>query len=195
MRRSQVIDAVIEILSKEGWEGLTVRRISEVARMSNGAMVHFVGNKDEMIGAATRRHYERYLERTETALSDGSPYERLRTLVTDIIASGTANYDEWACWLALWGRAPFDPTMRTELRRVYSRHSARLADIVREGVAAGQFRSTTDPRIMADQVVALIDGLAMRRVMDPKAHSPQRVQRMVMDYIDQQLVNDSKEVS
>lgn len=186
VRRTQIVDAVVEILSTEGWDGLTLRRISEVSGLSNGAMSHFAGRKGEMVAEATRRHFKQYIERTEAVMEGGAPYERLEKWIHDIVAPGEENEREWACWLALWGRAPFDPLIQEELAQVYGTHSSRLAEIIREGIAGGQF-APCDPEHVADETVALIDGLAMRRIVDPESVPPERVRSIAQRHLDAAL--------
>jgi AcrR family transcriptional regulator len=44
-RRRQVMDAVIHILSTNGWRDLTIREVSDVAGISSGVITHYFSNK------------------------------------------------------------------------------------------------------------------------------------------------------
>lgn len=184
IRREQVVDAVLEILATEGWDGVTLRRISEVSGLSNGAMSHFVGTKDQMVAEATRVHFERYLRRAETVTAEGTVSERLTNWIFDIVARTEGNRKEWACWLALWGQAPFDPVIRKELERVYRAHAQRLAAIIEEGRDSGEIAAEVDPKAAADQLIALIDGLALRRMMATGGYGADAIRKAVLAHVE-----------
>lgn len=186
-RRSQIVKAVIEILSRDGWDGLTLRRISEVSTLSNGAVSHFAGRKEEMIAEAVRRHYEAYSQRAQEVMAEGTPFERLENWVRDIVAPGEENEFEWACWIALWGRAPFEELISSELKLVYRTHAQRLAAVIREGVAAGEFSLSRPVETVADEAVALVDGFALRRLVDPDVFPPERVRELILRFLVEEL--------
>lgn len=186
-RRAQIVRAVIEILCEEGWDGLTLRRISEVSGLSNGAVSHFAGRKEEMIAEAVRRHYAGYRRRAEEVTEGGTPQEQIENWVNVIVAPGPENQREWACWAALWGRAPFDEAIESELKIVYRLHSRSLALVIEDGVASGDFHPSRPAAEIADDCVAMIDGLALRRTVDPKAFPPSRVRNQTLRFLNQEL--------
>lgn len=186
-RRAQIVRAVIEILAEEGWDGLTLRRISQVSGLSNGAVTHFAGRKEEMIAEAVRRHYAGYRRRAEQATAGGTPHEQIENWVNEIIAPGAENYREWACWAALWGRAPFEEAIESELKIVYRLHVRSLGVMIEDGVARGDFHPSRPAAEIADDTVAMIDGYALRRLVDPKAFPPKRVREQTLRFLKQEL--------
>lgn len=186
-RRAQIVRAVIEILAEEGWDGLTLRRISEVTGLSNGAVSHFAGRKEELVAEAIRRHYAGYVRRAEEVTAEGTPRERLENWVNDIVAPGAENQREWASWVALWGRAPFEKAIESELKIVYRVHSGSLAAVIEDGVADGDFHPSRPAAEIADDCVAMIDGYALRRTVDPKAFPPKRVRDLTLRFLNGEL--------
>ena len=47
--RHQIIDATVRILSTEGAEALTIRRVCQEADVSNGTFYHYFQNKDDLL--------------------------------------------------------------------------------------------------------------------------------------------------
>ena len=47
--RQQIIDATVQILSTEGAEALTIRRVCQEADVSNGTFYHYFQNKDDLL--------------------------------------------------------------------------------------------------------------------------------------------------
>jgi AcrR family transcriptional regulator len=193
IRRAQVVEAVLHLLATEGWESVTLRRVTELSGVSAGAITHFLGKKESMVAAAVHQGYRNYEARMSRVLeTDATPEEKLTAWVSDIISPSTER--EWAFWVGLWGRAPFDETIRDELREVYRAHSSKLAELIRQGVEEGHFRGELDPEHVADQVVASVDGLAMRALIDPERFTF-RYARKVVDELLHQYVRSTSEPS
>ena len=47
--RQQIIDATVKVLSTEGAEALTIRRVCQEADVSNGTFYHYFQNKDDLL--------------------------------------------------------------------------------------------------------------------------------------------------
>ena len=47
--RQQIIDATVKVLSSEGAEALTIRRVCQEADVSNGTFYHYFQNKDDLL--------------------------------------------------------------------------------------------------------------------------------------------------
>ena len=47
--RQQIIDATVKVLSAEGAEALTIRRVCQEADVSNGTFYHYFQNKDDLL--------------------------------------------------------------------------------------------------------------------------------------------------
>jgi TetR/AcrR family transcriptional regulator, transcriptional repressor of bet genes len=187
IRRRALIDAVLGILSNEGWEALTVRRVSALSDVSVGAIPHFLGTKGEMVAAAIEYGYQRYQRRIMVAVAKAPDAFAKVTTWIDMTISPTANTDEeWGFWLALWGRIPFEPSLRKQLAPVYRAHSTTMADVVRGGIDDGSFCCDIDASEFADQLVAMIDGLMVRCRMDP-GFTPKYARELISTFVEDRL--------
>lgn len=80
--KNALIQAGIEILSTEGLEALTLRKVAGKAGVSHSApYAHFV-DKQALIAAISTEGYRRLYERISTALSDYAPDARTMLLET-----------------------------------------------------------------------------------------------------------------
>jgi hypothetical protein len=75
---------------------------------------------------------------------------------------------EWRLWLELWGRAARMPELKPVAAKLYERYDAWIAEVVEEGVAAGEFR-VPDERAVVQRLVAAIDGVGLRVLIDDPA--------------------------
>jgi AcrR family transcriptional regulator len=169
---------------------VTLRRVTEVSGISAGAITHFLGSKDAMVAAAVTRAYRDYEARMEAILdSDMDPPDRLASWISDIISPATGG--EWSLWVGLWGRAPFDARIRYELGNVYKAHSRHLARLIDDGIASGHFREG-DAGVAADQLIAMVDGLAMRVLLDTAACSFEYARTVVDTFLGTSVLRDSR---
>jgi len=189
-RRRDLIEAILKILATEGWDRLTVRRVSAESHVSPGAMPHFLGTKAEMVTEAIRHGFRTYQERIQGAVSQAStPDARLDQWLSATVSDTADTDDEWGFWLCMWGRIPFDEAIRRDLAPVYRVHAATVRQIILDGIASGVFSPVLDARTVGDQLVALIDGLMMRCRLDPEM-TPERVQASVAGFVDAVVVRD-----
>lgn len=190
-RRLDLIDAILKILSTEGWDRLTVRHVAAESHVSPGAMPHFLGTKREMVTEAIRHGFRVYQDRIQGAVADAStPDRQLDQWLTSTVSDSADTDDEWGFWLCMWGRIPFDESIRQDLAPVYRVHAATVKQIIIDGMAAGVFRPALDPGILGDQFVALVDGLMMRCRLDPEM-SPERVRTNVSAFVDTLVIGPS----
>ncbi len=187
IRRQELIDAILHIVSTEGWESLTVRHVSALSGVAPGAIPHFLGTKADMVSEAIDYGYRIYQERVTDAIrSVETPPAKLAAWLSSTLSPTADTDEEWGFWLAMWGRLPFDESIRTRLAPVYKVHSGELAAVVDAGVEAGDFASGVEGGVFADQLIAMIDGLAMRCRLD--ASIPvSYIQRAVVQFVDRQL--------
>ncbi len=79
--------------------------------------------------------------------------------------STPAEREGHAVWIDFWAQAARDESLRELNRRIYDRWRAEIAEIVREGQAAGSFAPAADGAAFARGYAAVIDGLATHVVL------------------------------
>jgi TetR/AcrR family transcriptional regulator, transcriptional repressor of bet genes len=152
MRRQQLIDATIEVVSEVGLGGATINLISRRAGMSSGIISHYFGSKQALIEASVRY----LLSQLKMEHSPDSPYERLMKIV-DLNFSDVQQTDSSTkTWLSFWGRSMHDP----KLYRLQELNKRRLVSNLRYS-----FKQLLDPqnaKEAAEVTAALIDGFWLR---------------------------------
>ena len=77
--------------------------------------------------------------------------------------------------MEIWVRARRDPTVRKSYFRLDRRQRVLIADIVREGQAAGEFAADADPDDFALTLSGLLDGLGVQVTLGQPDVSPARM--------------------
>jgi AcrR family transcriptional regulator len=168
--RERLLEAAAKVFAERGYQAASIDEIAAAAGLSKGAVYWNFSSKDELFHALLEERIDRQLE--ETA-------EILRSAPTDRpIDPDVAN--RWEAMLGgerelmllsqeQWARAVRDPRLRAR----YAERQARLRDVLADGLRA-RVRRTGAPRFstpaadVATAYLALANGLALQRLVDPE---------------------------
>lgn len=82
-RRDALVNAAIEVFSKKGFHGATVRDIGRAAGLTQGTIYNYVGSKEDILYMTCDRVVAEYTEETRRALALArEPAERVRSAVS-----------------------------------------------------------------------------------------------------------------
>lgn len=102
-RRDQLLRAALAALSETGIEAFTLAEVARRADVSPALVVHYFGDRDNLIEATFRQLVERVTTRPIKALADGaSPEERLRAFVLEHLNPGELSSEASRAWLSFW---------------------------------------------------------------------------------------------
>jgi TetR/AcrR family transcriptional regulator, transcriptional repressor of bet genes len=188
IRRRQVMDAVIHILSTHGWRDLTIREVSEVAGISSGVITHYFSNKRALTLDAINDaivQFAKALGKVESRRISAA--ERLVALVDFVSQPAPPGIPEWRFWLSLLGRMPFDRVLQAEVQKVHRVYAEIIERLVEAGIEAKTFRPTRMPSDIAMKFIGSAFGLSALMVADPQDMPPERCRRLLLDLLGQDL--------
>ena len=172
-RRRQILDAAVHVIAERGLCDTRILDVAERAGTSSALVIYyFKEGKGQLLREALTHAEGHFYEQTASALAElSSARERLVRLVQLSSALGDGSQtllDEWVLWLDLWAKAPRDPQVAREREALDRRWRQTIADIVRQGQAAGEF-APVDADDFSLRLAALIHGLAIQVVLgDPE---------------------------
>ncbi len=170
-RRSQLADAAVTAIDVHGLDNVRLVDVAREAKLTTGAVVHYLNSKDDVLLAAFDRVARRNAERLEETRGM-DPVDRALAYLPN--SEETAR--EWRVFLQFWGRGVSDPAFRERHRAGYEA----LCDALRQELAAGGIR---DAAIVADAMVAGVDGIAVRVAMEPDAWDMTRMRKTVASFL------------
>ena len=160
----KLIVAAAACFAEKGFNGTSVREIAMRAGISLGAMYTYFKGKDELIEAiileeqksALAKHQERF---------DGSHFAQICALaVSGIEEVGYPSSHQ------LWVEIIAESSRKPELRNIFVSSDKvmrqGMAQIVANGIAAGEFSPQVDAEEATLTIFALIDGLIGRKAMN-----------------------------
>jgi len=166
-RRSQLADAAVAAIDVHGLDSVRLVDVAREARLTTGAVVHYLNNKDDVLLAAFDRVGLRNAERLEETRGM-DPVDRALAY----LPNNDETAREWRVFLQFWGRGVSDPAFRERHRAGYEA----LSDTLRQELAEA---GAQDAAVVADAMIAGVDGIAVRVAMEPDAWDLDRMRKTV----------------
>jgi AcrR family transcriptional regulator len=167
--RGRLLDATIESLLDVGYAGTTIRRVTELAGVSQGAQSHHFPHRVDLVASAfeqlAERREARYTERARELPDD--PSERIRALL-DLLWEDFSS-ELFTVALKLWIAAAEDDELRERLVPVERRIYQGLAEVAAE--VAGPLANATDFDRRLAVATNTVAGLALVRGFDPSGRA------------------------
>jgi AcrR family transcriptional regulator len=167
--RGRLLDATIESLIDVGYAGTTIRRVTELAGVSQGAQSHHFPHRVDLVASAFERLAERrearYTERARELPDD--PSERIRALLDLLLEDFSSELFTVA--LKLWIAAAEDEELRERLVPVERRIYKGLAEVAAE--VAGPLAAEPDFDRRLAVATNTVAGLALVREFDPSGRA------------------------
>lgn len=161
-RRRLFAAAALNVISRDGVEGLTLREVAREAGFTTGALTHYFQSKDDVLIAASEHAAEQVREPMEEAAQAESALEALRSLLHTALPASTSMKARWRFWIAFWERAAHSPQVGRVMRERYVEWSNRVATLIRRAQAQGEVDPGADPEALARELIALVDGLGVQ---------------------------------
>ena len=122
VRREQIVRATIRCLARDGYAGLTMKRVAAEAAVSQGILHYYFRDKAAMLAAAARR-VTVDLDRRVATESRGArtARERLRAVIRACLRTAVDNRDFWTVFIEFWGEAFHERRLAAVNRQAYAR--------------------------------------------------------------------------
>ena len=158
--RQRILSETTALFSGKGVRATTIREIAEKAGVNTQLIYYYFRDKsglaDAVLGEAAGR-VNRLL--VTAARATGTPRQRLEAF---ILAWVRVTLDQAPAIRLLHGMVQEQgKTMVQPVQRRSSDNAARIRQLIREGVAAGEFRRDVDPRMAAASLVGMTHYLAI----------------------------------
>ncbi|MEU2623731.1 TetR/AcrR family transcriptional regulator [Streptomyces sp. NPDC007157] len=184
-RREELLRAAIEQIEARGVAAVRIADVASALGVSNALVLYHFSTKEKLVAAAFAYAAEDDLAHLRKLLGRRtSASRRLRTAVRWYAPTGQAK--GWRLWIEGWAVALREPALRGVTQELDQQWKAAIAEVIAEGVAAGEFRCP-DPTATALRLTALLDGLAVQLTSYPGALSRVRAQEWVDEALAREL--------
>jgi len=166
VRREQIVRATVRCLARDGYAGLTMKRVAAEAGVSQGILHYYFRDKAAMLAAAALR-VTVDLDRRVAAEARGArdARARLRAVIRACLETAVESRDFWTVFIEFWGEALHDRRLAAVNRQAYARARRLIAATLAGGRSAGAVRRVNLEEAAA-AVLGLLDGLSLQLTFD-----------------------------
>ncbi|NUZ07308.1 TetR/AcrR family transcriptional regulator [Piscinibacter koreensis] len=181
LTRKHVLGTVYELISRDGIENLSMRKVAVAAGLSTGTINYHFGNKQRLLIAALESAYElpddweRY---------QGSPVAQLERLLTGYVCRLPTDRF-WRFWINYLASSVRDAELLTHQTDRLQRQQRFWTRLIHDGIAAGELASGVDAARKAEELLILAHGLVLRQLADPGEASRDLARELLLGQVRQ----------
>jgi len=161
-RRNELASAAAHLIARSGVGSATLRDVAAEAGWTTGALTHYFADKRQLLLHTFRSSLAgRHAAHAEDG--DRSPAQRLTDALEGALPIDDERRRHWMVTIALCSQAAGDHELSIVQRDAYRDFRARVAGLV---AASGAGRGA-DAEVLAEQLIAAADGIAVQALFDP----------------------------
>jgi AcrR family transcriptional regulator len=186
--RERILDAACDVIAEHGIEDVRIARIATLAGVSPPLVHYHFATREALLSEALEHSFELLGDfRTTSADDEGwTAGRKLGWMIDQSLPFPGMGDREWRLWLELWGQAARRPELRPVAARLYARYDAWIAEVVEAGIASGEF-APSDAGAVVQRLVAAIDGVGLRVLVDDPAMELGHARRLIVEGLAEEL--------
>ena len=192
-RPDEILAAACRAIVERGFSDTRVSDIAEIAGTSTGTIHYYFDSKQDVLMAALRWASDRLFGRLESA-EGADPIARLSALLDLAIPYDRpqARRDEYVLWMEVWALVLRSPAHLPALQDLSERWRSFFFDVIADGVSSGEFIPVAATDVVAERLIALVDGLGFETVVGYPWSTPARMRALVVAFAAEQLGLDAR---
>jgi TetR/AcrR family transcriptional repressor of nem operon len=197
--RERLLEAGVTLFGQKGFNGCGITEVLQLANVPKGSFYHYFASKEEFGVAVIERARDAHLASMRPVLGDRrqSPRARLRMIFEEARTECAATGPTVECLipkLALETARLSDP-VHAAVKCAYQQWSALLAQVIREGQSIGEIDRRHDADRLANVLVMLWEGAAIRMQIERDVSSLDDFMAFVFDTLLAQPTPDPSHAS
>jgi AcrR family transcriptional regulator len=165
-KRPILVQAALEVFSKQGFAATRVSDIAEYAGVGKGTVYEYFSSKEELFFEVFEWFNQEIRSRVDAELeSTSSARDVLLAILRSSAELITEHREIFSMNLDFWAASrgsTFEDRFSTACRQLYREYRGVVADVIRRGQQEGEFRPEIDPELLAALVVSALDGLGVQ---------------------------------
>lgn len=165
-RRTEILHAALRAFRDRGYHGTTLDDIARQLGVRKTALYHYFPDKEAILYACHREGLEELADLVARARQSPSYADQLAYMIREHVRVMTDTLEGSSLALEV---SALSPAHRAAVIAARDRYEQALRDIVRRGVAAGEFR-TVDPKLAVFAILGAINWVARWYSPDGSVH-------------------------
>ena len=195
-RPDELLAAACRAIVQRGFGDTRVSDIAEEAGVSTGTIHYYFASKQEVLVEALRWASDRLFARLPR--SEGADAATRLAALLDLAIPyrrPKARRDEYVLWIEMWTLVLHSRDRLPALEELSARWRAFFFGVIGDGVAAGEFAPVADAAMVAERLIALVDGLGFETVIGYRWSSPERMRSLLVPFAAEQLSIDPQRLA
>ncbi len=194
-RPDEILEAACRAIVERGFVDTRVGDIAQAAGTSTGTIHYYFDSKQEVLVAALRWASDRLFARLEAGAGLTATARLARLLELSIPYSHPkARREEYVLWIEMWTLVLRRPERLPALEDLSVRWRSFFFDVVKDGAASGQFSPVAPVDVVAERLIALVDGLGFETAVGYRWSTAERMRSLLLSFAGEQLGIDAHEL-
>ncbi|MDW6091080.1 TetR family transcriptional regulator C-terminal domain-containing protein [Vibrio rhizosphaerae] len=184
-RKSSLIKSTLSCLKSDGYAGLSVRKITREANVSQGMINHHFGSIDALVIHAYDTISNEFFEQTNALIDShkGSASEKLTIFFRSYISEDNLDPDLMKAWLVFWSLIRNSSDMANTYEYVNDKVETLLNGLLLD-ISREEGLDITDVSLASQSLIALLDGVWVRTCLSQKCLPPENTMKIFMKWLD-----------
>ncbi|MFE3454306.1 TetR/AcrR family transcriptional regulator [Nonomuraea sp. NPDC059194] len=179
-RRREVLSAASTVIVRDGIDAATSRAIAKEAGLSNGVLGHYFADKDEILLSALRHSHRRIRARITQRVEGLTGLAALREVLLDNLPLDAERDQETRLEISFWSRSLAVERLAEVQRAEAAELRAAVRELLEQARAAGEIGVGDDLDVVAERLLALVDGLSLRSLLYPDRLGRAELERVMI---------------
>ena len=166
-RRQEIAAALWRIVTTDGIEAASIRRVAAEAGWSAGSVRHYFETQGQLLAFALELVSERVAARIALLPAEDDPRRRAGSLLRELLPLDAERRTEMRVWWAFTTRALVDPALEPLRHRAHD-------DLRQLCLQAADALGAAGVALAGERLHALVDGLALHGLLAPDVTTPER---------------------
>lgn len=184
-RREAIIAAAVAVMLKDGFDGMTTRRVAAEMGAANGIIHHHFKTASELKCAAFQHYEAAARDEFVEFYPKLTPTAALKLFISD--HTDEARESGMRFWAEAWRTAQADIALAGAYAQAVSGWHHLLCRVIADGVAAGEFRQAVETDAIAWRILGLGIGLSSMSVLPVPLLSPTVARNLMMQAVTDDL--------
>jgi AcrR family transcriptional regulator len=172
---AHIVEATMRVLARQGYAHTSLMDIANEVGMSKGAVHYHFPTKEALITQVLEAAVDAVAERTRKVwTASENPLIAMRSALRELWSVRAALSDDVKVVADLLAQSMHDPNLREPLASYYRIAFSQVEEQLRNAQALG-LKPKIDPAFVPRILHALLDGLALQKIVDPESIGDEQV--------------------
>lgn len=180
--RERIIAAAYKVLAEKGYDATTLREISRTAQTAPGLIHYYFGGKDQLLVEVLKTMSDRYTQATADLSRRVTPDQFLEAALFQPFARITEEPEWYRLRYELFALGLHNPMLAPGVSDLLEEGRKAISKAISTGQQFTAIPEAVTPLTLASLLLAVFDGLALQKIMDPQV-DPNAVYQLLLQMI------------